>query len=106
MQKEKNNHIENASNFEELLNAKYGERGAPSRNQFEESAQRFYISEMLKQARVEAKMTQSELADKIGTQKSYISKLENGKGNITIETLIKIFETGLNRKVAITITPA
>jgi len=59
---------------------------------------------MLKSARKEAKLTQSELAERIGTKKSYISKVENGKGNITIETLIKIFETGLKRKIAITIS--
>jgi len=59
---------------------------------------------MLKQARSEANLTQTELAEKIGTAKSYISRIENGKGNITIETLIKIFETGLQRKVGITIS--
>ena len=74
------------------------------RNEFEEGAQRFFISEMLKEARSEANLTQSELAEKIGTKKSYISRIENGKGNITIETLIKIFETGLQRKVGITIS--
>ena len=103
MKEEIKNKIREASNFEELLNAKYGNLESESRNRFEEDSQRFYISEMLKQARKEANLTQSELAEKIGTKKSYISKVENGKGNITIETLIRIFETGLNRKVGITI---
>lgn len=103
MKKETINKIRAASSFEELLTAKYGDLGSESRNKFEERSQRFFISEMLKQARKEAKLTQGELADKIGTKKSYISKIENGKGNITIETLIRIFETGLNRKVGITI---
>lgn len=98
------NKIKSASNFDELLNAKYGKLGSETRNKFEEESQRFFISEMLKQARKEAKLTQSELAEKIGTKKSYISKVENGKGNITIETLIRIFETGLNRKIGITIS--
>ena len=92
------------NNFDDLLDAKYGKVGSKKRNEFDEGAQRYFISEMLKEARREAKMTQSELADKIGTKKSYISKIENGKGNITIETLIKVFETGLKRKVGITIT--
>lgn len=96
--------ISSIKNFDDLLDAKYGEVGSDRRNEFEEGAQRFFISEMLKEARSEAKMTQSELAEKIGTKKSYISKIENGKGNITIETLIKIFETGLKRKVGITIS--
>lgn len=88
----------------DLLQAKYGKTGTKRRNEFQEEAQRFYISEMLKEARKEAKMTQSELADKIGTKKSYISRIENGKDNITIETLIKIFESGLKKKVGISIT--
>ena len=48
------------------------------------------------------KMTQEELAEKAGTKKSYISKVENGKGNIQLSTLIRIFEKGLNRKIGLT----
>jgi transcriptional regulator with XRE-family HTH domain len=57
---------------------------------------------MLKAARKEANMTQEELADKVGTKKSYISKLENGKVNVRLSTLIQIFEEGLNRRVGLT----
>lgn len=103
MKKETRN-IEDASNFDQLLNLKYGVMGTELRNSFEEDSQRFYISEMLKQARKSANLTQTELAQKIGTKKSYISKVENGKGNLTLETLIKRFETGLNKKVGITIS--
>lgn len=104
MKKEMIESIKKIRNFEELLTAKYGEIGTSTRNEFEEGSQRFYISEMLKHARLEAQLTQSELAEKIGTKKSYISKVENGKSNITIETLIRIFETGLNRRIGITIS--
>ena len=104
MKKRSDKKIEEATNFDQLLDAKYGDIGSKERNKFEEESQRFFISEMLKDARKEAKLTQTELATKIGTKKSYISKIENGKGNITLETLIKIFETGLNRKVGITIS--
>ena len=99
--KNKINKIEKESNFEELLKSKYRNLGSKEINKFEEGAQKFYVSEMLKQARKEAKLTQSDLAERIGTKKSYISRVENGKGNITLETLIKIFETGLNKKVGI-----
>lgn len=98
------NKINKAQNFDQLLEAKYGKIGSATRNEFEENAQKFFISEMLKDARKKANMTQTQLAEKIGTKKSYISKVENGKGNLTIETLIKIFETGLNRKIGITIS--
>ena len=88
----------------DLLKAKYGKTGTKKRNEFQEEVQRFYISEMLKEARKEAKITQSELAERIGTKKSYISRIENGKDNITIETLIRIIESGLKKRVAISIS--
>jgi transcriptional regulator with XRE-family HTH domain len=47
-------------------------------------------------------MTQEELAEKVGTKKSYISKLENGKVNVRLSTLIQIFEEGLNRRIGLT----
>ena len=52
---------------------------------------------MLKEARHEARLTQEQLAEKIGTKKSYISRLENGKCDIQISTLFKIFEFGLGK---------
>ncbi len=54
---------------------------------------------MLKEARKEAHMTQDQLAEKLGTKKSYISRLENGKCDIQISTLYRIFEFGLGRRV-------
>jgi HTH-type transcriptional regulator / antitoxin HipB len=92
----------NIKTFDELIELEHGKIGTESRNKFEEGAQMFIISEMLKNARKEAKMTQEELADKSGTKKSYISKLENGKGNIQLSTLIRIFEQGLNRRIGLT----
>lgn len=90
------------SDFDELLDTKYGEIGTEKRNAFEENSHMFIISEMLKQARLEANMTQEQLAEKAGTKKSYISKLENAKGNINLSTLIRIFETGLGKKIGLT----
>ena len=92
----------NINTFDELIELEHGKIGTESRNNYEEGAQMFIISEMLKTARLEAKLTQEELADKAGTKKSYISKLENGKGNIQLSTLIRIFEQGLNRRIGLT----
>jgi len=89
-------------NFDELLDKKYGKIGSEKRNEFEERSHMFIISEMLKQARKEEKLTQEQLAERAGTKKSYISKLENAKGNIQLSTLIRIFETGLGRKIGLT----
>jgi DNA-binding XRE family transcriptional regulator len=96
MDKEK---IKNAKNFDELLDIKYGNIGTEKRDNFEERAQYFVISEILKDARKEAKMTQEQLAEKVGTKKSYISRLENGKCDIQLSTLYRIFEYGLGKRV-------
>jgi DNA-binding XRE family transcriptional regulator len=92
----------NISSFEELIEKEHGKIGIPSRNEYEENAQKFIISEMLKEARKEARLTQEQLAERSGTKKSYISKLENAKGNIQLSTLIRIFEQGLNKKIGLT----
>jgi len=92
----------NITNFEQLIDFEYGKIGTESRNKYEAGVQMFIVSEMLKTARKEAKMTQEQLAEKSGTKKSYISKIENGKGNIQLSTLIRIFEQGLNRRIGLT----
>ncbi len=97
------NKIKNAKNFDELLDIKYGKIGTEKRDEFEEKAQYFVISEMLKEARKEAKMTQEQLAEKVGTKKSYISRLENGRCDIQLSTLYKIFEFGLGKRINLTI---
>lgn len=88
--------------FDELIEREHGEIGAESRNKYEESAQMFIVSEMLKEARKEAKLTQEQLAEKAGTKKSYISRIENARGDIQLSTLIRIFEKGLNKKIGLT----
>ena len=101
--KNKKEEIKNAKSFDELLNIKYGTIGTSKRDKYEEKANYFVICQMLKEARKEANITQEELAEKIGTQKSYISRLENGKCDIQLSTLFKIFETGLGRQIRLTI---
>ncbi|MBU2914404.1 MULTISPECIES: helix-turn-helix domain-containing protein [Reichenbachiella] len=88
--------------FDELLEVEHGSIGTDSRNEYEEGAQMFIVSEMLKDARKAANMTQEQLAERAGTKKSYISKIENAKGNIQLSTLIRIFEKGLNKRIGLT----
>lgn len=92
----------NIKTFEQLIEVEHGKIGTESRNTYEEKSQMFIISEMLKEARKEANITQEQLAEKTGTKKSYISKIENGKGNIQLSTLIRIFEVGLNKRIGLT----
>ncbi|MBZ0206711.1 MAG: helix-turn-helix domain-containing protein [Flavobacteriales bacterium] len=89
------------TNLDQLLDLEHGNVGSKKQNAYEEGAQLFIISEMLKDARKAANMTQEQLADRSGTKKSYISKLENGKVNIQLSTLIRIFEQGLNRRIGL-----
>lgn len=93
---------DNIKNFDQLIELEHGKLGTESRNKYEENSQMFIISEMLKEARKNANLTQEQLAQKTGTKKSYISKIENGKGNIQLSTLIRIFELGLNKKIGLT----
>ena len=95
--------IRSAKNFDELLDIEYGKIGAKKRDEFEERAQYFVISETLKNARKDAHLTQEELANKIGTKKSYISRLENGKCDIQLSTLYRIFEDGLGIRISLLI---
>jgi DNA-binding XRE family transcriptional regulator len=92
----------NISSFDQLIEVEHGKIGTESRNTYEENSQMFIISEMLKDARKEAKITQEQLAERTGTKKSYISRIENGKGNIQLSTLIRLFELGLNKRIGLT----
>ena len=65
------------TSFDEILNEEYGAMGTPERMKFENDAEAFCLAETLKEQRRLAGLTQQELADKIGTKKSYISKLRN-----------------------------
>lgn len=92
----------NINNFDQLIELEHGKVGTESRNTYDEKSQMFIISEMLKEARKEAQITQEQLAEKTGTKKSYISRIENGKGNIQLSTLIRLFELGLNKRIGLT----
>ena len=87
--------------FEELLLLKYGPVGTPARTDFEAKAEAFRTGEMLKEARRTAKLTQQQLADRTGTKKSYISRIENGHSDINLATLRRIEQVGLGRRLAL-----
>jgi HTH-type transcriptional regulator/antitoxin HipB len=95
--------MKNITNFEDLLIEKYGKKGNPKRDKFDASSLAFRLGVMLKEARKEAKITQEELAEKTGTKKSYISRIEKGQSDIQISTYYKLIETGLGRHLNISI---
>ena len=75
-------------NYNEVLDREYGPRGSKERAAFEDEAYAFYSGTIIQEARKKAQMTQSELAERIGADKSYISRIEKG---ITIPSVSTFF---------------
>ena len=86
--------------IEDLIKEDFGEVGTALRDQFEMECDAFIIGEQLKLERLKAGLTQEQLADKIGTQKSFISRVERGHADIQLSTLVKLFR-GLGRQVSV-----
>lgn len=80
----------------------YGEEGTPARVEFDSRVDAFILGERLKAERLKAGFTQEQLAERIGTRKSYISRVENGRADIQVSTLFKIFN-GLGRRLSLTV---
>lgn len=102
MDKNKENALMNCSSLDELLNVEFGEVGTKSREEFDKETEAFCLARTLREERLRAGLTQEQLAEKIGTKKTYISRLENGKADVQLTTFFRIFE-GLGRRVSLTI---
>ena len=102
MDKNKENALMNCSSLDELLNVEFGEVGTKSREEFDKETEAFCLVLTLREERLRAGLTQEQLAEKKGNKKTYISRLENGKADVQLTTLFRIFE-GLGRRVSLTI---
>lgn len=89
--------------FENLLEVQYGAKGTAKRDKYDAESLAFRLGVMLKEARKEANLTQEELAEKTGTKKSYISRIERGLSDIQFSTYYKLIETGLGKHLNISI---
>jgi len=74
----------------ELFDERYGKQGTFSRMAFEESALNWYYSEILKDRRKELKITQKQLAEKVGKKREYIALLEKGETDMQLSTFLNI----------------
>lgn len=74
----------------ELLDTKYGTEGTECRRKFEDEARSYYYGVILRDRRRELKMTQQQLADKIGSQRSYIARVERGQTDIQVSSFMRI----------------
>ncbi|MDE6497485.1 MAG: helix-turn-helix domain-containing protein [Muribaculaceae bacterium] len=72
------------------LDEKYGILGTPSREQFNEESLAWFYGNMLRQRRKELKLTQKQLAEKLGREQSYIARVENGKADIQLSSFFRI----------------
>lgn len=70
--------INGIGSFDAILDEKYGKMGTPEREEFHREAYAYCIGQMVMEARKQEKMSQSELAAKVGTNKTYISRIERG----------------------------
>lgn len=77
-------------NSEGLLTAKYGAPGTESRREFDEKARAYYYGVILRDRRKELKMTQGELAEKTGTARSYIARIERGETDMQLSSFLRI----------------
>lgn len=102
METNKDERIMNCTTLDELLDVQYGKVGTQERDEFDKETQAFCLAATLKEERLRAGLTQEQLAERIGTKKTYISRLENGKADVQLNTLFRIFE-GIGRRVTLTI---
>lgn len=81
--------------FDDHLDQQYGKKGTVTREAFEEGFEAFKLGVMLQEMRKSKGMTQQQLADKCGTTKTYISRIENNASDIRLSTLMRIIREGL-----------
>jgi HTH-type transcriptional regulator/antitoxin HipB len=78
--------------LDQMKDKHFGKVGTPKRDQFEFELRLDLIGDMIKKARKERDLTQEELGKLVGVQKAQISKLEKGSMNVTIATILKVFD--------------
>lgn len=94
----------NIKTLSQIIDEQYGVKGMPKRDKFDKGYENFKLGAMLHEARLEKGLTQEQLAYKCGTNKSYISKVENDIKDVRISTLQKIIEIGLGGQLNLSIT--
>jgi len=94
----------NITTLVQILDKKYGKKGTPKREEWEQQFEAFRLGALLEEARIKLGMTQAELAEKCGTNKSYISRIENDASDIRLSTLMKIIQQGLGGHLKLTLT--
>ena len=77
--------------LDEAKDKHLGKVGTEKREKYEYELRLDLLGEMIKQARKDRHLTQSQLGEMIGVQKSQISRIESNAKNVTIETILRVF---------------
>ena len=94
---------ENLTSIDAIMDAEFGKPGTPEREEFRKEAYAYCMGQIICDARKKEKMTQSELAEKIGTNKSYISRIEKGIVDPGISTFCRIIDALVTVHTAFTL---
>ena len=89
--------------WKEIKENVYGKKGTERRDELERDFEGFKIGVLLKKAREDKQMTQTQLGDLVDKKREYISRIENNGSNMTLKTLFEIVEKGLGGKIRIQI---
>jgi len=92
------------TSFSTHLDEQYGKKGSPEREQCEEEFEAFKLGAMIQELRKEQGLTQEQLAEKCGTTKTYISRIENNVSDIRLSTLMRIIRQGLGGNLKLNVT--
>jgi len=90
--------------FADHIDKEYGKRGTAKREKYEQGFESFKLGVMLQDLRKQKNLTQEQLAEKCGTTKTYISRIENDASDIRLSTLLRIIREGLGGHINISIT--
>ncbi|MCF8374424.1 MAG: helix-turn-helix domain-containing protein [Bacteroidales bacterium] len=91
------------TSWDDHLDNKYGKVGTSTREKYEEGFEAFKIGVLLQEARKKQHMTQQQLAEKVGTTKNYISRIENNASDIRLSTLMRIIREGFGGQLKLSL---
>lgn len=91
------------TSFASHLDEQYGKRGTEFREKFESGFEAFKLGIMLQEMRKAKGLTQQELAERFGTSKTYISRIENDASDIRLSTLMRIVQVGLGGHLKVSV---
>ena len=77
--------------LDEVKDQLIGKKGTKKREQYELDLHLDLLGEMIKKVRKERRLTQEQLGELVGVQKSQISKLENNTTDVRLETVLRVF---------------